>query len=140
MYYTNIKEEVCSSKHAISLNIRVAEHSKFKAVNPYFAIGRKKYILTSEKYNDTQIPQFGDSKGTPIVMNTHEGADPSFDGFIYRGDAVLGSKIPLNNSTKEELEISKSVSLSDILDKDITIYIIMLPTKHHVAKVIENIN
>jgi len=140
LFYTNIREKVCSSKHAISLNIRLAENSKFKSIVPYFAIGKKKYVLTSEKYNETQIPQFGDKKGTPIVLNTHEGADPTFDGFIYRGDAVLGSKVPLNNFTKEEIQISRSVSVSDILDNDLTVYIILLPKKYHVARLMNDTN
>lgn len=139
LFYTNINENVCSSKNAVSLNVRLAENSSFKSTIPYFAIGRKKYLLTSDSYNNTYIPQYGDNKGNPIVMNTTEG-DDTLHGFIYRGDAVLGSKIPFNNDTKEELQISTSISMSDILDNDTAIYIIMLPTKHHVAKLMNNTN
>ena len=140
LFYTNINENVCSSKNAVSLNVRLAENSSFKSTIPYFAIGRKKYLLTSDSYNNTYIPQYGDNKGTPIVMNTNEGDQPLLHGSIYRGDAVLGSKIPINNDTKEELQISTSISLSDILDTENVIYIIMLPTKDHVAKLMNNTN
>ena len=56
LYYTNIKEEICSAKNAISLNIRVAEHSKFKLFNPFFAIEKKNMFLVQKNTKKPKYP------------------------------------------------------------------------------------
>lgn len=130
LYYTNHENLVCTQQHALTLNIKVAEHSEYKNFFPCFAISKKKYNIIPDSYLDSAtIPQFGENKGKPIATNTSLGIQNE-SGKYYQGDGVLGEKQESDSSTKNIIQISQKINLDDCINKNKDVYIVLLPLKH----------
>lgn len=125
LFYTNANGEVCSSINASTVNIRPTIGSPFEnSFIPYF--GKKTKILETipSEYKGSQRTQFGIRRGCPSSTNTSYGFTDVF-GNIYIGDGSVAVK--KNNTNKDFIMVSKSVSLNDIIDQDTHIFIILLP-------------
>lgn len=125
LFYTTIDNKICTNKHAVNMNIRpIPNHDLEHAFTPYFAKSTKELITKPIQYQNNTRSQWGINRGCPTTTNTKIG-EYDYYGNIYIGDGTL-SVIQPNNS-KDLLLISDSVTLADLVDDTIEVYIILLP-------------
>lgn len=125
LFYTNSNNEVCSSLNASSINIRPTVGSQFEnSFKPYFGKKTKTLQTIPSEYKGSQRTQFGVQRGCPTSTNTSYGYTDVF-GNVYIGDGTVAIKV--SNEDKDFIKISQSVSLNDVIDQNIHVFIILLP-------------
>lgn len=126
LFYTNNNNKICTHRHAVNMNIRsVGLPFNQSFYTPYFAKSTKELITKPIKYQNSSRSQFGLNRGCPTTSNTQLG-EYDYYGNIYVGDGTLSTIVQPNNS-KDLLLINTSVTLADILDETIDVYIVLLP-------------
>lgn len=125
LFYTNSSGEVCSSVNASSVQIRPTVGSPYEnSFIPYFGKKTKALETVPSAYKGSHRTQFGIQRGCPASTNTAYGYTDVF-GNVYIGDGTYAVK--KSNTNKDFVIVSKTVSLQDIIDENIHVFIILLP-------------
>lgn len=124
-FFTNYENKICKTGNASSIHVRTTIGSPFEnAFKPYFA--KKTKVIESQpiQYKAVERTQYGITRGCPISTNTPLNSTDVY-GNKYIGDGTLTTNIP--NTSRDLIKISESVSLTDVIDENIHIYLILLP-------------
>jgi hypothetical protein len=124
-FFTNYENKICTTANASSINVRTTIGSPFEnAFKPYFA--KKTKIIESKpiQYKAVERTQFGITRGCPISTNTPLNHTDIY-GNKYIGDGTLSTTV--SNTDRDLITISESVSLTDVIDESIHVYLILLP-------------
>ena len=124
LFYTDIHQKVCSGQNATTIHIRNKVGAPFElAFTPYFAKSSKTVDSIPIKYKSNEVDtQF--SNHSCVNSNTSYG-QVDFYNNIYVGDGTMA--IQGANTEKDFIKISDSVSISDVEDTSLEIYIVLLP-------------
>lgn len=124
-FFTNYENKICTTGNASSIHVRTTIGSPFEnAFKPYFAKKTKVIETTPIQYKAVERTQFGVTRGCPISTNTPLNSTDVY-GNKYIGDGTLTTNLP--NTSRDLIKISESVSLTDVIDENIHVYLILLP-------------
>lgn len=125
LFYTNPQNEVCTTANATSVHIRSTINSPYEnAFQPYFAKRTNTVSTTPVQYQVSQRSQYGLSRGCPASTNTKIGYEDLY-GNIYIGDGTFATKDTITE--RELMKVSNICSLTELVDPDQHIYIVLLP-------------